>query len=139
MPRLLKSLTLDDARRMLAGAEQQAGCLGIPYNIAIVDVGGDLIAFSRQDGALSGSIDLAINKAWTARIFNTSTADLSVLAQPGAPLFGIQHSNAGKVVIVGGGMPVVVEGDIIGAVGTSAGTVAQDIAVAQAAISALGG
>lgn len=138
MPRTIDTLTLEDAKRMLAAAEAKAAGLGVPYNIAVVDSGGHLLAFARQDGALIGSIELAINKALTARGFDKSTAALSEMAQPGAPLFGIQHSNAGKVVIFGGGVPVVIGERIVGAVGASAGTVEQDIAVAEAAIAALG-
>ena len=138
MPRSYHSLTLDDAKRMLSAAEAKAASFGIAYNIAVVDAGGHLIAFIRQDGALIGSIDLAINKAVTARIFDKATSDLANLAQSGKPLFGIQESNAGKVVIFGGGIPVMVDGSIVGAVGTSAGTVEQDIAVAEAAIAARG-
>ena len=88
--------------------------------------------------SLIGSVDLAIDKATTARIFDKTTSDLATLAQPGQPLFGIQESNAGKVVIFGGGVPIVLRGTIVGAVGASAGTVEQDIAVAEAAITALG-
>jgi len=122
---------------MLSAAEAKAASLEIPYNIAVVDAGGHLIAFVRQDGALIGSIDLAIDKAVTARIFDKTTSDLAGMAQPGRALFGIQESNAGKVVIFGGGIPAMFDGGIIGAVGTSAGTVEQDIAVAEAAIAAL--
>lgn len=92
----------------------------------------------RQDGALIGSIDLAIDKAATARIFDKATFDLARMAQPGAPLYGIQETNVGKVVIFGGGIPVTLNGSIVGAVGASAGTVEQDVAVAEAAIAALG-
>jgi uncharacterized protein GlcG (DUF336 family) len=137
MPRSYESLTLDDAKKMLVAAESKAASLGIAYNVAVVDAGGHLIAFLRQDGALIGSIDLAIDKAVTARIFDKTTSELAALAQSGKPLFGIQESNAGKVVIFGGGIPVVSHGTIIGAVGTSAGTVEQDIGVAEAAIAAL--
>jgi uncharacterized protein GlcG (DUF336 family) len=137
MPRIYESLTLEDARRMLSAAEARAANLGIAYNIAVVDAGGHLIAFLRQDGALIGSIDLAIDKAVTARIFDKATSDIAALAQSGKPLFGIQESNAGKVVIFGGGIPVFSNGTIIGAVGASAGTVEQDVEVAQAAIAAL--
>src|SRR5262249_49237483 len=84
-----------------------------------------------------GSIDLAIDKAVTARIFDKTTSDLASLAQPGRALFGIQESNAGKVVIFGGGIPVIFDGNIVRAVGTSAGTVEQGIAVGEAAIAAL--
>jgi len=111
--------------------------LGIAYNLAVVDAGGHLLAFLRQHGALIGSIELAIDKAKTARIFDKSTAELAQLAQSGKPLFGIQQTNAGEVVIFGGGIPVIVDGNIVGAVGMSAGTVEQDIAVAEAAIAAL--
>ena len=137
MPRSCASLTLEDAKRMLSAAEAKAASLGIAYDIAVVDAGGHLLAFVRQDGALIGSIDLAIDKAVTARIFDKATSDLASLAQSGKPLFGIQESNAGKVVIFGGGIPVVIDGSIVGAVGASAGTVEQDIAVAEAALAAL--
>jgi len=137
MPQTCDTVTLEDAKRMLTAAEAKAASFGIAYNIAIVDAGGHLVAFVRQDGALIGSIDLAIDKAVTARSFDKATSDLAGLAQPGMPLFGIQESNAGKVVIFGGGIPIRSRGNIIGAVGASAGTVEQDIAVAEAALAAL--
>jgi len=137
MPRSIDCLTLEEAKRMLSAAEAKAVTLGIAYNLAVVDAGGHLLAFLRQDGALIGSIELAIDKAKTARIFDKSTAELAQLAQSGKPLFGIQQTNAGEVVIFGGGIPVIVDGNIVGAVGMSAGTVEQDIAVAEAAIAAL--
>ncbi|MFY9983764.1 MAG: heme-binding protein [Chthoniobacterales bacterium] len=73
MPKTLETLSLPDAKRMLAAGEAKAEQIGIPYNIAVVDAGGHLVAFSRQDGALIGSIDLAIQKAFTASIFDIST------------------------------------------------------------------
>jgi uncharacterized protein GlcG (DUF336 family) len=137
MPRPYETVTLAEAKQMLSAGEAKAASLGIAYNIAVVDAGGHLVAFVRQDGALIGSIDLAIDKATTARLFDKTTSELATLAQSGRPLFGIQESNSGKVVIFGGGVPIVSEGSIIGAVGTSAGTVEQDIEVAQAAIAAV--
>ena len=137
MPKQYMTVTLAEAKRMLSAAEAKAASMGIAYNIAVVDAGGHLVAFVRQDGGLIGSIDLAIDKAVTARLFDKTTSELATLAQSGRPLFGIQESNAGKVVIFGGGVPIVSGGAIIGAVGTSAGTVEQDIAVAEAAIKAL--
>jgi uncharacterized protein GlcG (DUF336 family) len=138
MPRSYTTLTLDDAKRMLAAAEAKAEDFGLAYNIAVVDAGGHLLAFARQDGALIGSIDLAIDKATTARIFDKKTSDLARLSQPGTPLYGIQETNAGKVVVFGGGIPVTLNGSIVGAVGASAGTVEQDVAVVEAAIAGLG-
>ena len=137
MPKSYLSLTLEDAKRMLSAAEAKATNLGVAYNFAVVDAGGHLLAFLRQDGALIGSIDLAIDKARTARIFDKSTSDLAKLSQSGNPLFGIQESNEGKVVIFGGGIPVRHGGNVVGAVGASAGTVEQDVEVAEAAIAAL--
>jgi uncharacterized protein GlcG (DUF336 family) len=133
MPKTFETLSLQDAKRMLAAGEAKAEQIGIPYNIAVVDAGGHLLAFSRQDGALIGSIDLAIHKAFTARICDISTGDLAKLAQPGKPLYGIHSSNEGKIVIFGGGLPIRRKGIVIGAIGTSAGTVEQDIDVAEAA------
>src|SRR5262244_1391271 len=101
MPRTYNTITLEDAKHMLSAAEAKAASLGIPYNIAVVDAGGRLVAFVRQDGALIGSIDLAIGKAMTARFFDKTTSELATLAQSGEPLFGIQESNAGRVVIFG--------------------------------------
>jgi uncharacterized protein GlcG (DUF336 family) len=127
MPRTCTSLTLEDAKQMLSAAEAKAASLGIAYNIAVVDAGGHLVAFVRQNDALIGSIHLAIDKAVTARIFDKATSDLARLAQPGKPLFGIQESNAGKVVIFGGGIPVMADGSIVGAVGASAGPLSRTL------------
>jgi uncharacterized protein GlcG (DUF336 family) len=137
MPRTCETVTFEEAKRMLSAAEAKAMSLGIAYNIAVVDAGGNLVAFGRQDGALIGSISLAVNKAVTALLFNQTTSELGRLAQPGSPLFGIQESNAGKIVIFGGGIPLTFGGNVIGAVGASAGTVEQDIAVAEAAAGVL--
>jgi uncharacterized protein GlcG (DUF336 family) len=94
MPRTYVSLTLEDAKHMLSAAEAKAASVGIPYCVAVVDAGGHLIAFLRQDGSLIGSVDLAIDKAVTSRIFDKTTSDLATLAQPGKPLSGIQVTNA---------------------------------------------
>lgn len=112
MPATYETLTLEEAKRMLAAAERKAASFGIAYNIAIVDAAGHLLAFLRQDGGLAGSVDLAINKAKTARMFDKTTAFLGELAQPGKPLFGIDQSNAGTVVIFGGGIRVRVGGRV---------------------------
>ena len=136
MPRSIATLNLDDAKLMLAAAEEKADGFQIAYNIAVVDAGGHLVAFVRQDDALIGSVALAIDKAKTARMFDKATSTLAELAAPGKPLYGIEQSNDGEVVIFGGGVPVLLNGSIVGAVGASAGTVDQDIAVAHAAANA---
>lgn len=137
MPRTYETVTLNDAKEMLSAAELKAASLGIAYDIAVVDAAGHLVAFSRQDGSPIGCIDLAIGKAVTAQLFNLPTSDLNSRAQPGEALYGIQQTNAGRVVILGGGLPILLGGRSIGAVGASAGTEEQDITVAEAAIQAL--
>jgi uncharacterized protein GlcG (DUF336 family) len=122
---------------MISAATSAADTFEVPYCVAIVDAGGNLLAFARQDDAPIGCIDLAINKARTARLFDKPTLDLGRMSQPGADLYGIQNSNRGDVILIGGGLPVRREGKVIGAVGASAGTVPQDVAVAEAALAAL--
>jgi uncharacterized protein GlcG (DUF336 family) len=136
MPRQVATLTLADARRIIQAGEKKAAELKIPYNIAVVDAGGALISHARMDGAWLGSIDISINKAFTARAFDMSTDDLSRAAQSGESLFGINTTNSDKIVIFGGGMPVKVGGAVIGAVGASGGSVENDIKVVQAAVAA---
>jgi len=138
MPIATHSLSLGDATRMIGAALLKADELKIAYNVAVVGGDGVLLAFARQDGALPGCVDLALGKAATARLFEKTTEELSTFAQPGAQLYGIQQTNGGHVVIFGGGLPVRFQGIVIGAVGTSAGTVEQDISVAEAAVAALG-
>jgi uncharacterized protein GlcG (DUF336 family) len=137
MSRQVTTLTLSDARRMIAAGEKKAAELKIPYNIAVVDSGGALISHVRMDGAWLGSIDISINKAFTARAFDMSTDDLSKASQSGESLFGINTTNHDKIVIFGGGIPVKVDGVVVGAVGASGGSVVNDIKVAEAAVSGL--
>src|SRR5271170_1700851 len=127
MSRSMLSLDLADARRLIAAGEKKAGELGIPYNIAVVDAGGGLIAHVRMDGAWLGSVDIAINKAWTARAFDMATKDLGKMAQSGKPLFGIDSTNHEKVVIFGGGIPIKIGDTVVGGLGASGGTVDQDL------------
>lgn len=79
----MTTLTLNEARTIIAAAEKRAEEIGQPMNIAVVDAGGNLVAHARQDGAWIGSVDISINKAWTSRAFNTQTKDLADNAQPG--------------------------------------------------------
>ena len=139
MPRQISSLSLAEARRLVAAGEKKAQQLGIPYNIAVVDAGGDLITHVRMDGAWLGSIDISIKKAWTSRAFDMPTQDLGKMAQAGKPLFGINSTNHDKVVIFAGGMPVKLGDAVIGAVGASGGTVEQDQQVVEAAVAAFEG
>src|SRR6202171_6041587 len=125
-------VTLNEARRVIAAAEKKATEIGQPMNIAVVDEGGNLVSLIRMDGAWIGSIDIAINKAFTSRAFDTSTKDLAQHSQSGGQFFGIHVSNHGRVMVFAGGIPLRRDGKIVGAVGVSGGSGEQDHTVAEA-------
>jgi uncharacterized protein GlcG (DUF336 family) len=129
-------MTMDKAELIIEAAIANAKKIGQPMNIAVVDAGANLTAFRRMDGAWLGSIDIAINKAFTAKAFDISTMELGRNSQPGDQFFGIHVSNHGRVMIFAGGMPIKVNGQIAGAVGVSGGSGEQDQAVAEAAVAA---
>ncbi|MBK1783314.1 GlcG/HbpS family heme-binding protein [Prauserella cavernicola] len=129
-------LALADAQQVLDAALAKAEEIGQPMNVAVVDDGGHLLAFSRQDGAILASVDIAIRKARTAALLKMTTAQAGEAAAPGAPLYGIEVTNGG-LVIFGGGIPLVRGRDVVGAVGVSAGSVEQDTTVAEAGVQAL--
>jgi uncharacterized protein GlcG (DUF336 family) len=129
-------LTMDKAQQIIEAAIDKAKTIGQPMNVAIVDAGANLMAFMRMDGAWLGSIDIAINKAFTAKAFDISTLELGRNSQPGDQFFGIHVSNHGRVMIFAGGLPIKVNGQIAGAVGVSGGSGEQDQAVAEAAVAA---
>src|ERR1700683_1407271 len=130
-------INLKEARRVIAAAKAKAIDIGQPMNIAVVDGGGNLVSHVRMDGAWIGSIDVSINKAFTARAFDISTAELSENSQPGQQFYGIQNSNHGRVMIFAGGVPLRRNGMVIGAIGVSGGSGSQDQAVATAGAAAI--
>lgn len=127
---------LEDARRVISAAEKRAQQIGQPMNIAVADEGGNLVAHVRMDGAWLGSIDISMNKAYTARAFDISTKDLAAHSQSGGQFFGIHASNGGKVMIFAGGVPLKREGKVVGAIGVSGGSGEQDHSVAEAGAAA---
>ena len=129
---MAQELTLEQARQAIAAAEKKAGEIGQPMNIAVVDEGGNLLAFARMAGAWLGSIDISINKAFTSRAFDIATKDLGDNSQPGQQFFGIHASNGGRIMIFAGGLPLKQGGKVVGAIGVSGGSGAQDQEVAEA-------
>lgn len=129
-------VTLQDARRVIAAAEKKAVEIGQPMNIAVVDAGGNLVSHVRMDNAWIGSIDISINKAFTARAFDITTRQLADFAKPGGEFFGIHASNGGRIMIFAGGIPLKRDGKVLGAVGVSGGSGDQDHAVAEAGAAA---
>ncbi len=135
--RTINSISLADARRVIDAGVAKATEIGQPANIAVADAGGNLLAFVRMDDAWLGSIDIAISKAFTSRAFNIETGQLAQFAQPGQQFYGINASNQGKVMIFAGGIPLKVKDVVVGSVGVSGGTGAQDQAIAEAAVAAI--
>ncbi|MEH3132223.1 MAG: heme-binding protein [Mycolicibacterium neoaurum] len=132
----MTSLPLQKAQAVLSAAIAKADEIGQPMNIAVVDDGGHLIAFARMDGAIKASIDISTRKARTSILMNAPTSALMPLAQPGAELYGLEQTSGG-LVIFGGGIPLVADDVVVGAIGVSAGSVEQDVTVAEAGVAAL--
>ena len=120
------------ARAVVDAAKAKAAEIETKMNIAVVDAGGNLKAFLRMDGAWLGSIDIAVRKARTARLFDMPTGEIGKLSQPGGALYGIEHSNGGLITFPGGVPIKSAQGAIIGAVGVSGSTVEDDHTVAAA-------
>ncbi|MEI2384679.1 heme-binding protein [Breoghania sp. JC706] len=130
-------ITLAQAQKIIAAALKKAEEIKVPMNIAVVDAGGNLKAFVRQEDAFIGSIDISIKKAVTARYFNMTTRDLGAVSQVGQPLYGIEASNHGLILFAGGVPLVDAHNVIIGAIGVSGGSVDEDESVAKAGAAVL--
>jgi uncharacterized protein GlcG (DUF336 family) len=130
-------ITTHDARMLLAAGEARANEIGVPVNIAVLDAGAHLKAFSRMDGAVLGSIDVATSKARTAVLFQIPSEAVWEYCKPGAPAPGLERSNGGLATFAGGIPLFDAAGALVGAVGVSGGAVAQDLEIAKAAGAAL--
>lgn len=132
-------LGLKEAQKMIARAEEKAEEIGVQMVITIVDDGGNLIATHRMDDAWLASVGIAENKAWTAVALKTKTADLAEATTPNSELYGLNTTNHGRIVVFGGGIPLESDGHIVGAIGVSGSSVADDIQVAEAGVHAFEG
>jgi glc operon protein GlcG len=132
-------LTLEGARTVLAAAEHRAAEINVPMNIAIVDDGGHLLAFSRMDGAKLSSVTIAITKAHSAAIRrNPSGRAMAKNGEPDMPLsILVALASAGEQTPLRGGLPLIVDGQIVGAIGVSNGSEDEDVDVARAGAATL--
>lgn len=135
--KIADSLSLDDARRVIDAAIAKAEEIGQPQDIAVVDAGGNLKAHVRMDTANIGSIHISINKAYTSIAFQTQTKDLTEATRPTGDLYGLNDAHGGRLVVFPGGIALVRDGRIVGAVGVSTGSIEQDQTVAEAGAAAL--
>ena len=128
-----RTITLDQADAIVAACKEEALTIGQPMNIAVVDEGANLVAFVAMDDTKLIGLDISQRKALTAVYFQMDTRDLGPLVQPGAPLYGIEATSGGKLVVFGGGVLLRdADGKIVGGVGVSAGSVDEDHQVAEA-------
>lgn len=132
----IRRLDLADAQLLVEAAVAKAVEMGVPQCIAVTDDAGTLIAFERMDGGKVSSVSISIDKAFTAAVARNATSFYGQVSQPGGPAWGINQTNDGRFNVIGGGLPVVVDGAVVGGVGVSSGTAVQDEEVAQAAVEA---
>lgn len=125
-------LDLRMAKKMADAAEAKALSIGVPIVFSMVDEGGNLLLLHRMKESLLVSIDLSINKAYTANSIKLPTHEIGKLAQPGQALYGIQ--NGDKMVVFGGGYPLRCGNKIIGGIGVSGGSVEEDMMIASQAL-----
>ena len=128
----MSKLTLDLAKEIIAGAEEEANRIGVSMVISVVDDGGNLIAIHRMDDAWLASVDIAQNKAWTSVALKMPSANLADATVPAAELFGLNTTNNGRLVVFGGGIPLVADDKVVGAIGVSGSSVPNDVKVAEA-------
>lgn len=123
---LRDNVTSAQAQALCDAVLARANAQGLRLVAAVCDSGGNLLTMRRDDDAFIASVDIAINKAYTAVALKMPTKDLADLAKPGGSLYGIQHTNNGRIVIFGGGVPIIRSGRIIGGFGVSGASAAQD-------------
>ncbi|WP_207003564.1 GlcG/HbpS family heme-binding protein [Trinickia mobilis] len=130
----VQRLSIEESAILIEGAAIKARDMNIPMCIAVTDEAGNLIRFDRMDGAKISSIAIAIDKAFTAAAARNGTHVYNKLCVPGEPTFGIHVTNGGRFCVIGGGLPVRVNGVVVGGIGISAGTAIQDVECAEAAL-----
>jgi uncharacterized protein GlcG (DUF336 family) len=113
----VKTIGLADANQVIQAGIARAIEIGSPSTFTVVDVGGTVIAQARMDGARLASAELAYNKAYTALATQLETAVLGSVAQPGSEFFGIANALGGRVIVFAGGMPIIVDSEVVGASG----------------------
>lgn len=131
-------LTLEGARAVLNAAQHYAIGMRCPVNVAIVDDGAHLLAFERMDGAKPSSIAIALVKAQAAAMRRAPTGPAMIADQVNLPLsIGLATASPSEQTPILGGVPLIVDGEVVGAIGVSAGTEDQDAEIARAGAAAL--
>ena len=137
-PLSVQEVSLDQALALLAAVREEAGRQGLAVAAAVADRGGHVIASARMDGSPLGAMVLALDKAYTAVLWQTPTGEFMESTQPGGADWGFTSTSGGRIVVYAGGLPLFAGDGLIGALGVSGGTGEQDEACAKAAIAAAG-
>jgi len=131
-------LALEGARAVLAAAERRAQELRAPMNLAVVDDGGHLLVFARMDGAKPSSVAIAFVKAQAAALRRAATGPAMSGDQVNLPIaLGLAIASPAQQIPIRGGVPLIVDGQVVGAVGAGGGTEEQDLDAAKAGAAAL--
>jgi uncharacterized protein GlcG (DUF336 family) len=130
----IRRLSIEEAQILIDGAAAKAREIKVPMCIAVTDESGHLITFDRMDGGKVSSISIAIDKAFTGAVARRGTHIYNQLCVPGQPTFGIHVSNGGHFSVIGGGLPVLVNGEIVAGIGVSSGSAEQDQICAEAGV-----
>jgi len=136
--RTKQTLTLEAASAVVEAAKAQAESLGKPMIIAVTDEAGTLLAFARMDNAPILSVDIAIDKAYTSATFGIPTHVWHNFIKDDPPLRDGAPAGIKRLIVFGGGYPITVDGQVVGAVGVSGGHYSEDQKVAEAGLAALG-
>ena len=124
-------MNLELARKLIKKVEEKASEMGEKAVVAVSNEGANPVAIECMDDSYIASYDIAINKAYTSVALKMPTKTLKTLSQPNGELYGIQFTNKGKIVIFGGGVPLKVNGKIIGGLGVSGGSEEEDTYLAD--------
>ena len=132
-----RHLSLDLALALLARVREEAEARDLSLAAAVVDSAGHVLASQRMDGAALGAMQLAVGKAYTAASWATPSGEFGQSTQPGGDDWGWNTTDE-RIVVYAGGVPLLVEGELVGAIGASGGTATEDEECVAAAASALG-
>jgi uncharacterized protein GlcG (DUF336 family) len=136
--REFREIGLDAALRLIDEVRAEATRQGLAVAVAVADRGGNAVASARMDGAALGAMTLAVDKAYTAVLWQVPTGEFMQSTQPGGVDWGFNTTSGGRVVVYAGGLPITSGGELVGGLGVSGGTGEQDEACARAALAALG-
>ena len=133
----IKRISLAEAKLLLEGAREHAQNIKVNASFAVVDESGQLVAFERMDGANIATVMMAQDKAFTSAVTQKATNTFCASNTPGSLAYGLHNELGGRFSPIAGGIPVLINGDVIGGIGVSSGVPQQDMECAEAALQSL--